>query len=86
MKITKTLLKKVYNKRGGTKIKNTFVLTNDKIMVNTVQDADKEPCIFSLPYFDIQSVYYNKKTNKIESTQYSKMTDAIKNYLEYNLK
>ena len=90
MKLTKTLLKKHYNASEDNspcyhyaKIQKTPCLRKDMIMVYTTQCATDKPYVYSLSYFNIQSVRYNKRKNTLESTQICKNPNAVLNYIEY---
>ena len=83
-KLTKRALKKAYNSLvSDTKIKSTFALDNKQIMVKTSQKITDSKYINPLAYFSILSVYYNERKCTLESTQYSKIPDAVLNYVNY---
>jgi hypothetical protein len=85
-KLTKKDLKKAYNSLvSKTKIKSTFALDKEKIMVKTVQKISDSKYIYPLAYFNILSVYYNETKGILESTQYTKNPDAVLNYVNYIL-
>lgn len=83
-KLTKRDLKKAYNSLvSETKIKKTFALDKNKVMIHTSQKMTVSKYISPLAYFNILSVYYNEIKGTLESTQYSKIPDAVLNYVNY---
>ena len=86
MELTKKNLKKAYNSlTSDTKIRKTFVLNNNEIMIYTKQKIEVSKYINPLAYFNILSVYYNETKGILESTQYTKNPDAVLNYVNYTL-
>jgi hypothetical protein len=86
MTLTKKNLKKAYNSLlSNTKIRRTFVLNNNEIMIYTKQKITDSKYINPLAYFNILSVYYNETKGILESTQYTKNPDAVLNYVNYTL-
>jgi hypothetical protein len=82
MTLTKKNLKKAYNSLlSNTKIRRTFVLNNNEIMIYTKQKITDSKYINPLAYFNILSVYYNETKGILESTQYTKNPDAVLNYV-----
>ena len=86
MKLTKKNLKKAYNSLpSNTKIRKTFALNNNEIMIYTKQKIEVSKHINPLAYFNILSDYYNETKGVLESTQYTKNPDAVLNYVNYTL-
>jgi len=87
MILTKKNLKIAYNSLpSNTKIRKTFVLNNNEIMIYTKQKIKVCKHINPLAYFNILSVYYNEAKGVLESTQYTKNPEAVLNYVNYTLK
>ena len=77
---------KKFSPDNRTRIKRIGTLNKDVCILVTRQLIKDSRSVFSLPFFDIQYVNVSICGKYIESSQYCKNIDYLKNFVNHNLK
>ena len=86
--MNRTEIKKAHKKfspNNKTKIKRIITLNKEVCILDTRQPIKEAKIVFSLPCFNIQSVSISSCGKYLNSTQYCRNLEYLKNFVNYNL-